>query len=202
MVGAARASLEADVARRKLPLTGVSNQPLPGEIPPAFEPEAPPVTGDGPGADPVTPLPWMRLAEPFEALRMRGEAAGSPPVFFANLGPLSEFTARAGFARNLLSVAGLSTPGSEAAYPDAASLVDAWRASGARAAVLCGTDARYAEEAAATAAALKAAGCGTVILAGKPADEAGLRAAGVDAFIFAGQDAVAALTSLLDALGA
>lgn len=202
MVGAARAALEADVARRKLPLTGVSNQPLPGEIPPAFEPEAPPETGDGPGADPVTPLSWIRLAEPFETLRARGEAAGSPPVFFANLGPLSETTARAGFARNLLSVAGLATPGSEAVYPDPASLLEAWRGSGARAAVLCGTDARYAEEAATTAAALKAAGCGTVILAGKPADEAGLRAAGVDAFIFAGQDAVAALASLLDALGA
>lgn len=202
MVVAARTSLEADVARRKLPLTGVSNQPLPGEIPPAFEPEAAPEPADLRGADPVTPLPWMRLAEPFEALRTRGEAAGSPPVFFANLGPLSEFTARAGFARNLLSVAGLSTPGSEVVYPDAASLVDAWRASGALAAVLCGTDARYGDEAASTAAALKAAGCGTVILAGKPADEAGLRAAGVDAFIFAGQDAVAALTSLLDALGA
>lgn len=202
MVGAARTALEADVARRKLPLTGVSNQPLPGEIPPAFEPEPPPEPGDLPLADPVSPLPWMRLAEPFEALRARGEAAGSPPVFFANLGPLAEFTARAGFARNLLSVGGLATPGSEAAYPDLAGLLEAWRASGARAAVLCGTDARYADEAGSVAEALKAAGCGTVILAGKPADEAGLRAAGVDAFIFAGQDAVAALTGLLDALGA
>lgn len=202
MVGAARSQLETDVARRKLPLTGVSNQPLPGETPPAFEPEAPPEPVDHPAVDPVMPLPWIRLAEPFEVLRARGEAAGSPAVFFANLGPLSEFTARAGFARNLLSVAGLSAYGSEAVYPDLPGVLDGWRASGARCTVLCGTDARYAAEAAGAASALKAAGCGTIILAGKPSDEPALRAAGVDFFIHAGQDAVAALTDLLDALGA
>lgn len=201
-IARARAALEADVARRKLPLTGVSNQPLPGESPPPFEPLPAVAPEPAPTADPVTPLPWFRLAGPFEALRARGEAAGSPPVFFATLGPLADFTARAGFARNLLSVAGLATPGSETAWPDLDALLAGFAASGARAAVICGTDARYATDAGPVAAALKAAGCGVVILAGRPADEAGLRAAGIDSFIFAGQDALAALAGLLDLMGA
>jgi methylmalonyl-CoA mutase len=205
MVAKSRAALEADVARRRLPITGVSNQPLPGEAPPPFDPLDEPAPGAAapaaPAADPVEPLAWFRLAEPFEELRARGEAARSPPVFFANLGPLAEFTARAGFARNLLSVGGLATPASESAYPDLPALVEAFRASGARAAVLCGTDARYTDEAGAAASALRAAGASAVILAGKPAEEAALRTAGVSHFIFAGQDALAALADIHSALG-
>jgi methylmalonyl-CoA mutase len=201
MVAKSRAGLEANVACRRLPITGVSNQPLPGEAPPAFDPLDTLPSAAAPAADPVQPLAWFRLAEPFEALRARGEAAGSPPVFFANLGPLAEFTARAGFARNLLSVGGLATPASESAYSDLAALLEAFRASGAQAAVLCGTDARYTDEAGPAASALRAAGASAVILAGKPADEAALRAAGVSHFIFAGQDALAALTDIQSALG-
>ena len=50
--------------------------------------------------------------------------------------------------------------------------------------------------------ALKQAGAGQVLLAGRPKDqEAALRAAGVDGFIFAGADAVATLAKLHEALG-
>jgi len=68
-------------------------------------------------------------------------------------------------------------------------------------ACLCGTDERYATEAAPLARALKAAGCGRVLVAGRPgALEATLREAGVDGFIFVGCDTVATLSELLEGL--
>ena len=51
---------------------------------------------------------------------------------------------------------------------------------------------------AALATALLAAGCGRVLLAGRPGPlEASLREAGVDGFIFVGCDVVATLSDLL-----
>jgi methylmalonyl-CoA mutase len=200
-IGRNAAAQSRDAARRKRPITGVSNQPLLGETPPDFRDEGPAPPPSPMPADPIPALPWNRLAEPFEALRAAGEAAGSPPVFFANLGALPQFSARAGFARNLLGVGGLSTPDSERVWPDADAMVAGFRASGAKVAVLCSSDALYAEAAAPAAVALKAAGARWLVLAGKPADEAALRAAGVDQFIFAGQDALEALGAIHAALG-
>jgi methylmalonyl-CoA mutase len=81
-------------------------------------------------------------------------------------------------------------------------MVHALRKSGARAAVICGTDAAYAEGAENTAQRLKAAGAEWVVLAGRPGDsEQKLRAAGVDQFVFAGDDAFAALAKLHQAMG-
>ena len=55
-----------------------------------------------------------------------------------------------------------------------------------------------AEEAAARARELKAAGVKAVLLAGRPgAIEADLRAAGVDGFLYVGCDAVAVLSDVL-----
>ena len=66
--------------------------------------------------------------------------------------------------------------------------------------VLCSSDARYTEEAAAAAKALKAAGAQQVWLAGRPGDlEAPLRAAGVDEFVYVGQDVIDVLTRALEA---
>jgi methylmalonyl-CoA mutase len=68
-------------------------------------------------------------------------------------------------------------------------------------ACLCGSDERYAAEAVDRARALKAAGCGRVLVAGRPgALEASLREAGVDGFLFVGGDAVATLSDLLEGL--
>jgi methylmalonyl-CoA mutase len=185
-----------DVARRKRPITGVSNHPLPGEALPDFVMTLPPHATDRPMHDPITAMPWTRLSEPFEALRAAGESAGSPPVFFANLGKLPDFSARAGFARNLLAVGGLSTPHTEAVYPDMEALVAAFTASGLKCAVICSSDAIYADHAKACAQALKAAGATHVLLAGRPME--GLE---VDQFIFAGQDALDALAQVHAALG-
>ncbi len=146
----------------------------------------------------IEPLPSHRLAEPFEALRDEADARSQrPAVFLATLGNIADFTARAGFARNLFEAGGLAAPSgdgfAQGGATDLDALVGAFRASGAKLACLCGSDTAYAEEGAAAAEALIKAGA-TVWLAGKPGDsEAALNKAGVSSFIFAGCDAVEAL---------
>jgi len=142
----------------------------------------------------------IRWAEPFETLRDKGEAAKAQ-VFFATLGPLAEFSARSNFAKNLFAVGGVAALGNEDVHVDVSALVDAFSTSGAKVAVLCGSDARYASDATAVAEGLKAAGALWIAYAGKAADEAPLRAAGVDQFVFAGQDALEALRTLHASLG-
>ena len=73
-------------------------------------------------------------------------------------------------------------------------LAAAFEASGAALACLCSSDKIYAQQAAAAAKALQAAGAKHIYLAGRPGEqEAALRAAGVNDFVFAGGDALAAL---------
>ncbi len=148
------------------------------------------------------PLPSLRSSAPFEALRDRADAAAqggaAVHIFLATLGPVADFSARAGFARNLFEAGGLAAPGHDGfagdGATDLAALVEAFRQSGARLACLCGADAAYADEAVAAARALRQAGA-TVWLAGKPGElEAELNQAGVDAFIFAGCDVIDLLT--------
>ncbi|WP_324133374.1 methylmalonyl-CoA mutase subunit beta [Bosea sp. (in: a-proteobacteria)] len=149
-------------------------------------------------------LPSQRLAEPFEALRDRADAAAvKPVVFLATLGPVADFTARAGFARNLFEAGGLAAPVGDGFAQDGgtdlAALTAAFTASGARLACLCGPDAAYAAEGADAAQALTAAGA-TVWLAGRPGElEAALNNAGVRSFIYAGCDVLDALRRAHDA---
>jgi methylmalonyl-CoA mutase len=189
------------IASRRYPITGVSDFPLLDETTLHIEPVA--VTPrTAPAADPITPLPWSRHAEPFEALRDAAKAkAKAPRVFFANLGPLAEFSPRANFAMNLFAAGGVAADGPDSVYVDHAAMAAAFKASGARVAVLTGSDTRYATDGLDAANALKAAGCDWLIHAGKPADEQAVRAKGFDQFIFAGQDAVEALKLLHTALG-
>lgn len=79
---------------------------------------------------------------------------------------------------------------------DADTAAGALKSSGAPIAVLCSSDALYAEQAEAVAGALKSAGAARVFLAGRPGEYAD-----VDAYVFAGCDAVAVLTSVLDRMG-
>ena len=77
---------------------------------------------------------------------------------------------------------------------DFAALAAAFGASGAALACLCSSDKVYAEQAAAAATALQAAGAKHIYLAGRPGDqETAFRAAGVNDFVFAGGDALATL---------
>ncbi|MEU1213225.1 methylmalonyl-CoA mutase small subunit [Streptomyces sp. NPDC005790] len=185
------AARSKDLARRKEPVTGVSEFPALDERPVEREP-APAVPGGG--------LPKVRRDEAFEALRARSDAhlaaTGSrPKVFIAALGPASVHTARASFAANLFLAGGVE-PVHQPVSVDASTAAEAFRASGATTACLCSTDTLYAEQADAVASALRAAGAERIILAGRPGEYAG-----ADVHVFAGCDVVAVLSSELDRMG-
>lgn len=185
------------LARRKEPITGVSEFPNLQEQALVREAAPAPLAGG---------LPRVRRAEAYEALRARSDrhrdATGARPrLFLAALGPAAAHTARLTFAANLFQAGGIETVVGQGTDP--AELAAAFTASGATVAALCSADALYEEHAEAVATALKQAGAGRVLLAGRPAGEQGeaYRQAGVDEFVFAGADAVAVLTSLLDQIG-
>ncbi len=179
---------------------------MPADRPALDEPES---SNGAPTATRVSPLVRARLAEPFEQLRDRSEAFREregcrPPVFLANLGPLRVHKARADFATNLLHAGGFEVLSPDG-FDDAPAVAEAFAASGARVAVICSSDDVYAERAAATATALRDAGAGAIVLAGRPRDadfEAALRTAGVDHFMFLRGDALALLEALLDVAAA
>ena len=123
-----------------------------------------------------------------------------PKVFLANLGKLSEFTARAMFAKNFYEAGGIETIANDG-FKDQAEMIAAFAASGAKLACLCSSDTVYEAQAADAAKALTAAGA-TVYLAGRPGDhEAAWKAADVKTFIFMGCDVVATLQAAHDILG-
>ncbi|MGB7982377.1 MAG: methylmalonyl-CoA mutase family protein [Candidatus Nanopelagicales bacterium] len=178
----------AQIATRKRPITGVSEFPQLDEQRPRPEPvpEAdprPPVPLTGTPTT-VTAWPRRRLAQPFEDLR--ANAAGAT-VFLANLGPMSAHTARATFAANLFAAGGIKAL-SDTGHRDPGAAADAFRASGADIACICSSDDVYAELAADTAAALKAAGASRVYLAGRGDYP------GVDEYIHVGVDVLDVLT--------
>ncbi len=184
-----------DLARRREPITGVS------EFPNLAEPE---VEREPAHAGPGGGLPSVRRDQDFEELRARSDAhlattGVRPRVFLAALGPPAAHTARATFSANLFQAGGVEPVQEQAG---AATVADAFRRSGATVACLCSADKVYAEEAEAVAAALKSAGATRVFLAGRPGDRReAYAAAGVDEFVHAGGDAIAVLTSVLDHMG-
>lgn len=143
--------------------------------------------------------PWRRSA-PFEALRARTDRAGRRPrVFLATVGSPAEIRARLGWTENLLAVAGLEAAVC-APCETAAEAAAAYAESGADAAVIVASDARWPELVPVLAPILAERG-GPVLLAGRPGEhEESFRRAGVERFLFAGDDAVAALGELLDVL--
>ncbi len=182
-IDAAHEARSRDVATRRLPLTGVS------EFPDLDEPAV-----DRPL---VVPDPALRrLADPFEALRDAAEASPScPTAFLASLGSISVHTARTAFSANLLAAGGISAVGGDG-YDTPAEAASAWKASGTPIAVMCSSDDLYEEHAVAAVAALREAGCGYVLLAGRPDDRWG-----ADGYIFMGCDALAALRAIHERLG-
>jgi methylmalonyl-CoA mutase len=193
----ARARRARDIATRKAGLVGVSAFPNLAEAgvetlcvdSAPFARKAADVRQ--PGEDSACPplSPW-RAAEPFEHLRQQAaRAVERPKAYLATLG--ADHAARTGFVSSLLASGGmLAETGEAGEYTPADGAV----------AVLCGSDADYAGQAVATAAALKAKGVRLLYLAGRPGElEAPLRAAGVDGFLFMGADAVADLDALLTA---
>jgi methylmalonyl-CoA mutase len=200
-VAATRAIREANIARRKEVLTGASEFPNLHEAPVAVldaRPAAPAPVGEA--AITFEPLPPMRLAAPFEALRDRSDQilqdkGARPKVFLANLGTPADFTARATFAKSFFETGGIEAvdfiPSSSGEVKD---LAAAFKSSGADLVCLCSSDKIYAAQAIAAAKALHAAGAKHIYLAGRPGEqEAAIRAAGVGHFVFAGGDALAVL---------
>jgi methylmalonyl-CoA mutase len=207
-VAAVRAKRAAALARRRDALTGVSAFPNLHEAEVAVMAVAEHKHSPAPQAGKVqmfAPLPAIRLAQPFEALRDASDrllaATGArPKIFLANLGAPADFSARATFAKNFFEAGGIEPVGCESR--DAPALATACKAAGTALVCLCSTDKVYEKQAPAAAAALKAAGAQHIYLAGRPGErEAAWRAAGVQSFIYEGCDALATLEGAYDILG-
>ncbi|MBL4850421.1 MAG: methylmalonyl-CoA mutase, partial [Planctomycetes bacterium] len=154
----------------------------------------------------TAPLPRARLAEPFEALRAASDASlvadgQRPGAFLMGLGELAAHAGRSMWIRNLLAAGGVEALGAEADEPH--DVLDAFRTSGARVAVLCGRDADYLERIPVLCAGLREAGAAAVLVAGRPGErEAAWREAGVTDFLYLGCDVVEALRTLVSTLEA
>jgi methylmalonyl-CoA mutase len=161
-----------------------------------------------PPAAAIDPLPRIRLAEPFEALRdasdrMLAERGTRPKIFLANLGTAADFSARATFAKSFFESGGIAAVGNDGfalpaadgggAKTDLAALVAAFKASGTTLACLCTTDDIYAREGIGAARTLVAAGALRIYAIGRPAPTAALASDEVATFIDAGCDAPALL---------
>jgi methylmalonyl-CoA mutase len=187
-VGTRRAD---DVVHRRKAVTGVNEYPNLAEIPL-------PASAGAPGAH--------RYAAPFEALRDRSDAylqrtGARPKALLLPLGPLAENNIRASFAANLLASGGIEAvnPGTVTTDRLAQTVGDA----GTTVGVLCGSDARYGEEAGDVVAAARAAGLERIYLAGPEKAVAGIPAEmRPDGYLTAKIDAVEALSALLTTLGA
>ncbi|MGV0043499.1 methylmalonyl-CoA mutase small subunit [Mycobacterium colombiense] len=185
-----------DIAHRKTAITGVN------EFPNLTEP---PLPQSDSMYSPLAAGKLVRYAAEFEALRDRSDAylarTGSrPQVLLLPLGPLAENNIRATFASNLLASGGIEAvnPGTVDADGIASAVADAGSPS---AAVICGTDKRYADEASDVVRAARDAGIARVYLAGP--DKAVADAEHQpDQFLTAKINAVEALSDLLTRLGA
>ncbi|MET0537441.1 MAG: methylmalonyl-CoA mutase family protein [Xanthobacteraceae bacterium] len=193
-IAAVRAERQMEVASQKAALIGTSDFPNLAENPvPVMTTQFVPTEGFQKVLQ-SEPIPTIRLAEPFEALRDRSDEILSrtrarPKVFLAKLGKPSDFSARGNFAKNLFEAGGIEAVDHEgAAEPEA--IARAFSESGAKLACLCSSDNVYARDAAAVTKALHAAGA-AVWLAGKPMPQ--LEGVGVSGFIYAGCDILAAL---------
>jgi methylmalonyl-CoA mutase len=168
-----------DIAHRRTALTGVNEYPNLAE---------PPL----PQGEPLETV--VRYAAGFEALRNRSDAflnrTGSrPAVSLLALGPLAEHNIRTTFATNLLASGGIEAVTEN---PNAGSFT---------AAVICGTDARYATEASAAVEAARNAGVSHILLAG-PEKAVAEAESKPDGYLTAKIDAVKVLSDLLTRLGA
>ncbi len=179
-----------DIAHRRTAITGVNEYPNIAEMPlPQSDPN--------PGVH--------RYAAAFEALRDRSDAylsahGSRPTALLLPLGPLAEHNIRTTFAANLLASGGIATvnPGPVDAAGVAQAVSDA---GGSDVAVICGTDARYADEASDVVDAARTAGVSQVYLAG-PAKAVSDAASKPDDYLTVKIDAIAALSALLTRLGA
>ncbi|WP_028317878.1 methylmalonyl-CoA mutase family protein [Desulfobulbus elongatus] len=150
----------------------------------------------------VQPLNRHRGAEPFERIRRLTEAhiartGQTPKLFLVNMGSIPQHKARADFATAFFNVGAFETIGNNGF----ATVDEAARAaldSGAKAVVICSTDATYPELVPPLVERLKSADAGImVILAGYPKEHVeAFTAAGVDEFLHVRVNALELLTKL------
>jgi methylmalonyl-CoA mutase len=182
-VAKSRAGREKAVSLRRKALVGVNNYPdqngEPLQAAPA--PEA--------GA---APFPTFRLAEPFEAIRMRTQRHASatghaPKVLLLKRGDVKMSTARANFALNFFGCAGFELVESEEYAGGDADLI-----------VLCSSDPEYMAFAEEVCRAVKV----PVVVAGNPKEQIeALTGLGVQGFVHVASDAVETLTNWQNRLG-
>jgi methylmalonyl-CoA mutase len=195
-VAATRAERDSAVARGRDPLTGSSAFPDIHELPVTVLEPAPPARPVGTSQE-IEPLPSIRLAEPFEALRDASDRVlaatnARPKVFLANLGTPSDFTARTTFAKNFFEAGGIEAMTNDG-FANLADLIAAFTASDARLVCLCSSNEVYAKEAVAAAKGLAKPGI-HIYLAGRPGElEEALKTGGVRSFIYAGCDMLTVL---------
>ncbi len=146
-VAAVAGAREKEVAKRKRPITGVTEFPDLAEILPEREPDDEFVGVRAYGAS-------------FEALR---DEPATSPVFLATLGTVAAHTARGTFATNLFAAGGIAVQaaGATAGVEDLLAAYD-----GQLVACLAGADATYAEWGSEAIAALRQAGVEHVVIAG------------------------------------
>jgi methylmalonyl-CoA mutase len=201
---AVRSQREIAAARGKDTLTGTNAYPDLHETAPAVLDVAPSKkSAVQASVVDAEPLPRIRLAEPFEALRDRSDAmlartGARPKIFLANLGRLSEFNTRAAFAKSFFEAGGIAALSNDG-FASLEDMVAAVKASGAALACLCSSDEVYAREAAGAAKAI-APVVRHLYLAGRPAEQDAFKAAGVGTFIYAGCDMVAVLQAAYQTL--
>ncbi len=159
--------------------------------------------------------------EAFEHLRdaadrLAEQCGRRPRVFLASVGTPAQHLARTTYSRGFFEAGGFATVGGESAGVAAggagghegvgaacAVIAEAFASSGASIAVICGSDAQYAEVVKVLAPALHRAGARTVVLAGHPGDKrAEYAESGVDRFIFVRCDVIKVLSELLEQEGA
>ncbi|MEO1159508.1 MAG: methylmalonyl-CoA mutase family protein [Pseudomonadota bacterium] len=199
MIKDVRDARDRDIAKRKRPLTGVSefpnlhegsNRTLDMHVPADWSiGDASPAVG----METCEPVRQRRLGEGFEALRDASDASLAdtgtrPTVFLAVLGKPADFTVRASWMSNLLASGGIDV---------VTGAPDELAASKLAIACICSSDAVYAGEAADAARSLAQQGAQRILLAGKPGElEEPLTAAGVQQFIHAGQNVLTLLGEL------
>jgi len=194
-----RQARDRDIARRKVPLTGVSEFPNLDEAPGRILDMSVPAgwkmgnSGSAAGMETCEPIQQHRLAEGFEALRDASdrhleETGARPAIFLAELGKPADFTVRASWMSNLLASGGIDVvTGSP----------DEFSASKLKIACVCSSDAVYVNDAENAVRSLLEQGAQRVMLAGKPGQmESRLTAAGVQQFVHAGQNVLTLLDEL------
>ncbi len=162
---------------------------------------------DATGDESVTPLNIHRGAIPFEQLRRATEAwteknGKAPQIFMINMGPIPKHKARADFSTSFLNVGAFDTiPSTGFSSVDEAA--EAALSSGAKAAVICATDADYPEIVPPMLAKIKAAQPNMfIILAGYPKEYIeSFKEAGIDEFLHIRANALDLLEKLQKHLG-